>query len=54
MKNDKCNLNETFNVDKSFYNNESLGESNIDKGKTIQQKKRVIIIGDTILTLWRL
>ena len=54
MKDDKCNLNETFNVDKSFYNNESLGESNIDKGKTIQQKKRVIIRGDTILTLWRL
>ena len=28
MKSNKCNLNETFNGDKSFYDNESSGESN--------------------------
>ena len=38
MKNDKCNLNETFNGDKSFYDNEFSDESNMDKDK--QQNKR--------------
>ena len=33
MKNDKCDLNETFNGDKSFYGNEFSDESNIDKDK---------------------
>ena len=41
MKNDKCNLNETFNGDKSFYDNESSDESNMDKDEIIEQKKRV-------------
>ena len=41
MENEKCNLNETFNGDKSFYDNESSDESNMDKDKTIEQKKRV-------------
>ena len=49
MKNDKCNLNETFNGDKSFYDNESSDESNMDKDKTIEQKKRVVITGDSML-----
>ena len=40
MKNDKCNLNETFNGDKSFYDNESSDESNANKEKTIEQNKR--------------
>ena len=49
MKNDKCNLNETFNGDKSFYDNEFSDESNMDKDKTIEQKKRVVITGDSTL-----
>ena len=49
MKNDKCNLNETFNGDKSFYDNESSDESNMDKDKTIEQKNRVVITGDSML-----
>ena len=49
MKNDKCNLNETFNGDKSFYDNKSSDESNMDKDKTIEQKKRVVITGDSML-----
>ena len=49
MKNDKCNLNETFNGDKSFYDNEFSDESNMDKDKTIEQKKRVVITGDSML-----
>ena len=49
MKNDKCNLNETFNGDKSFYGNESSEESNMDKDKTIEQKKKVVITGDPML-----
>ena len=49
MKNDKCNLNETFNRDKSFYDNEFSDESNMDKDKTIEQKKRVVITGDSML-----
>ena len=36
MKNDKCNLNETFNGDKSFYDNEFSDESNMDKNKKIE------------------
>ena len=43
MKNDKCNLNETFN------DNEFSDESNMDKDKTIEQKKRVVITGDSML-----
>ena len=46
MKNNKYNLNETFNSDKSFYNNKSSDKSNMDKDKTIEQKKRVAITGD--------
>ena len=42
MKNDKCNLDETFNGDKSFCDNEFSDESNMDKDKTIEQKKRVV------------
>ena len=42
MKSNKCNLNETFNGDKSFYDNESSDESNKDKDKTLAQKKRVV------------
>ena len=49
MKNDKCNLNETFNGDKSFYDNESSEESNMDKDKTIEQKKKVFITGDSMM-----
>ena len=49
MKNDKCNLNETFNRDKSFYDNEFSDESNMDKDKTIEQKKRVFITEDSTL-----
>ena len=49
MKSNKCNLNETFNDDKSFYDNKSSDESNIDKDKTIEQKKRVVITGDSML-----
>ena len=43
MKNDNCNLNETFNGDESFYGNESSGESNMDKDETIEQKKRWLL-----------
>ena len=43
MKNNKCNLNETFN------DSESSDESNMDKDKTIEQKKRVVITGDSML-----
>lgn len=39
MKHDKCNLNESFNGDKLFYDNESWDESNMDKDKTIEWKK---------------
>ena len=49
MKNYKCNLNETFNGDKLYYNNESSDESNMGKDKTIEQKKRVVITGDSML-----
>ena len=38
MKSNKCNLNETFNGDKSFYDNKNSDESNMDKDKTIEQK----------------
>ena len=40
MKSNKCNLNEKFNGDKSFYYNETSGKSNMDKDKTIEQKKK--------------
>ena len=46
MKSNKCNLNETFNSDKSFYDNESSDESNMDKDKRIEQKKRVVFTRD--------
>ena len=36
MKNYKCNLNETFNDDKSFYHNESPDRPNMGKDKTIE------------------
>ena len=36
MKNDKCNPNETFIGDKSFYDSESSDESNMDKDETIE------------------
>ena len=49
IKNDKCNINETFNGDKSFYDDESSVESNMDKDKTIEQKERVVITGDYML-----
>ena len=39
-ENDKCNLNEIFNGDKSFYGSEFSEESNMGKDKTIEQKKR--------------
>ena len=48
MKNDKCNLNETFNGDKSFYDKESSDKSNMDKDKTIAQKRRVVVTGDSM------
>ena len=38
-----------INGDKSFYDNESSDESNMDKDKTIEQKKRVLITGDSML-----
>ena len=44
MKNDRCNLNKTFNGDKLFYDNKSSGESNMNKDKTIERKKRVVIM----------
>ena len=40
MKSNKCNLNEKFNGDKSFHYNETSGKSNMDKDKTIEQKKK--------------
>ena len=46
IKNDKCYLNETFNGDKSFYDNKPSDESNMDKHKTIELKERVVITGD--------
>ena len=50
MESNKCNLNETFNDDKSFYDIESSDESKKDKDKTIEKKKRVVIItGDSML-----
>ena len=50
MINDKCNLNETFNVYKPFYDNESSDESIMNKYKTIEQKKRVAITGDSMFS----
>ena len=49
MKNHKCNPNETLNNDKSFYDSEFSDESNMDKDKTVEKKKRVVITGDSIL-----
>ena len=37
MKNHKCNLNETLNNDKSFYDSEFSDESNMDKDKTVEK-----------------
>ena len=42
MKNYKCNLNETFKGDKSFYDHEFPKESNVDKDKTIEQKESLL------------
>ena len=50
MRNDKCNLNETFNVDKPFYDNESSDESIMNKYKTIEQKKRVAVTGGSMFS----
>ena len=47
MENDKCNLNETFNGDKSFYDNEFSDEQIWIKIK--QNKKKVVITGDSML-----
>ena len=47
MKKSKFNLNRTFNGDKSFYGNSSSEESNMDKDKTIEQKKKAVITGDS-------
>ena len=49
MKNNKCNLYQTFNGDKSFYDNESSDESNMDKDKTAEQNKKGVITGDSML-----
>ena len=49
IKNDKCYLNETFNGDKSFYDNKPSDESNMDKHETIELKERVVITGDSML-----
>ena len=50
MRNDKCNLNETFNVDKPFYDNKSSDESIMNKYKTIEQKKRVAVTGGSMFS----
>ena len=50
MRNDKCNLNETFNGDKSFYDNKSSDESIMNKYKTIEQKKRVAVTGGSMFS----
>ena len=50
MINDKCNLNETFNVYKPFYDNESSDESIMNKYKTIEQKKRVAVTGGSMFS----
>ena len=49
IKNGKCNLNEIFNGDKSFHDNESQDESNMDKDKTTELNKIVIITGGSLL-----
>ena len=48
MKSNKCNLNERFDSDKSFCDNKSPDESNMDKDKTIEQKKRVVITRESM------
>ena len=40
MKSNKCNLNEKSNGDISFYYNETSDKPNMDKDKTIEQKKK--------------
>ena len=40
MKINECNLTETFNGDKSFYDNEPSDESNMNKDKTTEQRKK--------------
>ena len=46
IKSNKCNINETFNGDKLSYDKKSSGKSNMNKHKTIEQKKRVVTTGD--------
>ena len=43
------NLEETFSSNKSIINNEFLEESSFKKDKTKEQKKRVVITGDSML-----
>ena len=43
------NLEETFSSNKSIINNESSDESSFEKDKTKEQKKRVVITGDSML-----
>ena len=40
MKINECNLTETFNGDKSFYDNEPSDASNMNKDKTAEQRKK--------------
>ena len=44
MRNDKHNLNETMNGNKSLYDNESSDKTNMDKDKTIWIKIKQIWI----------
>ena len=44
------NLEETFSSNKSIINNESSDESSFEKDKTKEQKKRVVITGDSMLS----
>ena len=48
MKNDKWNLNGTFNGDKSIYDNGSSDELSMDKDKQ-QNKKMLVITRDSML-----
>ena len=47
--NNNNNLEETFSSNKSIINNEFLEESSFKKDKTKEQKKRVVITGDSML-----
>ena len=44
------NLEETFSSNKSIINNESSDESSFEKDQTKEQKKRVVITGDSMLS----